>query len=341
MKKITLFLIGLILIGIPSYADTRASILLLHNGQGSSFEDDQLQDAVNQAVTGDTICLSEGSYEINEPLIIDKIISIIGTGQTTKLRGSINICIDGTPQVTGYMLNGMRISGDIIVQKELNGLKMKKIWIGGYFYSTADVKDVEIDKSYIKGFVPTQYVKSAVVTNCIIYYHGAYNSGQVCNSVGNDLLFVNCNIASVHCNSFQNIQDVTFLNSIIANYSAGASSVGVGNVSIGNNTFINCLCKTALTSQYGDVVEECYTESALATSTDSYNDMFPIFTVSKAEITAQFLQEKNYLGTDGSIVGAYGGSTPYTLEADGIHIKERMLKVDPLTRQLNVTLKVE
>lgn len=340
MKKITLFLIGLILIITPSYADTRASILLLHNGQGTSFEADQLQNAVNQAVTGDTICLSEGTYNISEPLIIDKIISIIGTGQTTKLRGSINISIDGTPQITGYLLNGMRLSGDVIVQKELNGLKIKKIWIGGYFYSNANIKNIEIDKSYIKGFVPTQYVKSAVVTNCIIYYLGAYNSKQVCNSVGNDLTFVNSNIASVSCNSFENIQDVTFLNSIISSYSAGGSSVGNG-IAVGNNTFVNCLCKTAPTSKYGDIVEKCYAESTLATSSDSSNDMFPIFTISRAEITTQFLQEKNYLGNDGTIVGAYGGSNPYTLEADGIRIKESVLKVDPVTRQLNVTLKVE
>lgn len=51
--------------------------------------------------------------------------------------------------------------------------------------------------------------------------------------------------------------------------------------------------------------------------------------------------QEGFLGTDGTIVGAYGGATPYTLQADGLSIKESVLRVDPDTRQLNVTLKVE
>ena len=58
MKKI-LFLFVLIIASVQTYADTRAQALLLHNGQGKSFDADQLQQAVNEAVAGDTICLSE------------------------------------------------------------------------------------------------------------------------------------------------------------------------------------------------------------------------------------------------------------------------------------------
>lgn len=340
MKRSLIFIIGLIIFATPSFADTRASILLLHNGEGKSFDADQLQTAVNEAVSGDTICLSEGTYDINEPLTIDKNVSIIGTGQTTKLRGSINIGIDEAPQPTNYMLDGIRISGDVIILKELNGLKIKKCWIGGYFYSSAALRNAEINWSYVKGFVPTEYLKSAVVTNSIIYYLGTYNSGQISNSTGNDLTFVGCNIATINCNSFQAINDVTFLNSIIASYSAGASSLGGGKVSIGNNTFINCLCKNALVTTYGDVVENCYTETTLTTSNSSANDMFPTFSISKVEITAQILQEKGYLGNDGTVVGAYGGNTPYSLSPEGISVKESVLRVDPETRKLNVTLKV-
>lgn len=342
MKKIIIMTLGLIMsICLQSIADTRASVLLLHNGQGTTFDADQLQIAINMAIAGDTIYLTEGTFGNNETLTIDKVITVIGTGQTTKLRGCIDISIDGEPTISNYMLSGMRITGDVIVRKKINGMKVKKCWIGGYFYATEDLKAVEIDKSYIKGFVPTQYVKSAVVTNCILYCLGTYNSGQESNSFGNDLSFINCNIASVSCNSFQNIQDVTFLNSLIVIYSAGASSVGVGNISIGNNTFINCLCKTTSTNKYGDIIDNCYTESNMTTSQDSSNDMFPTFNISKTEITTLFLQDKNYLGNNGTVVGAKGGVSPYTLETDGLHIKESVLKVDPVTRLLNVTIKVE
>lgn len=341
MKKTIIMTLGLIMsISLQSIADTRASVLLLHNGHGTTFDGDKIQIAINTAISGDTIYLSEGNFGNNETLTIDKVITVIGTGQTTKLRGSIDISIDGEPTLSNYMLSGMRITGDVIVKKKMNGIKVKKCWIGGYFYATSDLKAVEIDKSYIMGFVPTQHVKSAVVTNCILYCLGTYNSGQESNSFGNDLSFINCSIASVNCNSFQNIQDVTFLNSLIVTYSAGGSSVGVGNISIGNNTFKNCLCKTPSTNKYGDIIENCYTESNMTTSHNSSNDMFPTFCISKTEITAFFLQEKNYLGNNGTVVGAEGGVTPYTLETDGLHIKESVLKVDPETRKLNVTLKV-
>ena len=47
-----------------------------------------------------------------------------------------------------------------------------------------------------------------------------------------------------------------------------------------------------------------------------------------------------HLGTDGLIVGADGGVMPYSMKPDGLTIKESLLRVDPETRKLNVTLKV-
>lgn len=338
MKKIALFLIGLLFASVQTFADTRAQALLLHNGQGKSFEADQLQQAINEAVAGDTIYLSEGSYDISDTLTIDKIVSIIGTGQTTKLRGSINISIAESPQSNNCVLNGMRITGDVIVSKEMNGLNINKAWIGGYFYATAYLRNAELSNCYIMGFVPTEEIKSSICTNCIIYYLGTYNSNQKSNSRGNDLAFVNCNIAKVDINSFQYINDVTFVNSVLAEYRSMRSSIS-GNA-IGDNTFINCLMKTVPTSSFGDITEHCYAESGLSISQDSYNDMFPTFTISKTPISIEALIEKGYFGNDGTAVGVEGGSTPYTLQADGIRVKESILRVDPETRQLNVTLKV-
>lgn len=339
MKKIALFLIGLLFASIPSFADTRASILLLHNGQGKSFDATQLQAAVHEAVTGDAIYLSEGSYDMSDTLIIDKNVSIIGTGQTTKLRGNINISIGSPEQTDNYILNGMRITGDVIVRKELNGLKIKKTWIGGYFYATDSLKNSVFNNCYIKGFVPRKEIRSAICTNCIICYIGPYNSKQDVDSRGNDLAFINCGIANVSSNSYQYLNDMSFINSIIAVYNPGVSSIS-GN-SRGENTFINCLFKKIPTTTYGDITEHCYADSNLSVSTESNNDMFPTFKINNVAITVEALSEKEYLGNDGTVVGADGGTTPYTLQADGVRIKESVLKVDPVTRQLNVTLKVE
>ena len=77
MKKTILFLIGLVCVSVNSLADTRAQALLLHNGQGKSFDADLLQQAVNEAVAGDTIYLSEGTFNLNGTLIINKDVSLI------------------------------------------------------------------------------------------------------------------------------------------------------------------------------------------------------------------------------------------------------------------------
>jgi hypothetical protein len=107
MKKI-LFLFVLIIASVQTYADTRAQALLLHNGQGKSFDADQLQQAVNEAVAGDTICLSEGTFMVgnadSDTLIIEKGVSVIGAGEMTILAGNINIAIDGEPSFSNFFI---------------------------------------------------------------------------------------------------------------------------------------------------------------------------------------------------------------------------------------------
>ena len=78
MKKILLFLLGLTIASVQTYADTRAQALLLHNGQGKSFDADQLQQAINEAVAGDTICLSEGAFMVS------------GDSQNTNVKFTFN-----------------------------------------------------------------------------------------------------------------------------------------------------------------------------------------------------------------------------------------------------------
>ena len=332
MKKIFIFLLGLFFVSVQTFADTRAQALLLHNGQGKSFDADQLQQAINEAVSGDTICLSEGTFDTNSALTIDKAIAIVGTGQTTKVRGDINIAIDGAPKVTIYMLDAMRITGDVIVTKEQHGLKIRKCWIGGYLYSTETLTDLQVDRCYVLSFVPLPSVKSALFMNSIFFYIGEYNSKKVCNSTGNELTFYNCNIGQLNCVQGK-LQDMTFVNSILANY---YSYIGKG-----NNTLINCLSKYELTTYYGDNIVNCYINSLLGTKNDdSYNNFFPTFNINSEVLTEELLTKNNYIGNDGTVVGVMGGTNPYTLTPDGISIKESVLRVDPETRKLNVTLKV-
>ncbi len=327
MKKITLLLIGLILMSTPSYADTRASILLLHNGQGKSFDAEQLQQAVNEAVSGDTICLSMGTFFLENTLIIDKPLCIIGTGNESRIRGSISIAIDNEPKLTSYFLENVRLSKDLTIDKKLDGLKIKKCWIGQYFYTSASTYNIEIDRCYINGLIPTATMESALLTNSIIYNLGARLTGLQVWSSEKNFQFVNCNIGKLP-NPNDKVEDFTFTNCIIN---------AVGGCKVSNSTFVNTLSNNDFSDKDLTTVN-CYVDKMVCNPTN--DDNFPSFTINRQDVTSVSI-EKGYLGTDGTVVGAYGGSTPYTLEADGIHIKESVLKVDPVTRQLNVTLKVE
>lgn len=340
MKKNALLLIWLILISTPSYADTRASILLLHNGQGTSFEADQLQDAVYQAVIGDTICLSEGTYQApQDTLVINKPISIIGTGaDNCKIVGNVKVAIDGEIKLVPRLLDAINVTEKVIVSKTIKGVKLRKCWVGNFFWVNEDIEayDIEIDRCYLCRFVLKSSIKSALLTNSVLGWQG-YNV-----DVKKDKLFVEgCNITFFNCNIYTfdiycNVA-ATYENCIIY-----ACNMSLANV-IKNNTFINTLfsksASGALTRENevkeNNTVQNCYWDNFSA-SVNTNKDDYPTF-----KITSEALQERGLLGTDGTIVGADGGSTPYTLEADGIHIKESVLKVDPVTRQLNVTLKVE
>lgn len=336
MKKI-LFLFVLIIASVQTFADTRAQVLLLHNGQGKSYDADQLQQAVNEAVAGDTICLSAGTFMVgnadSETLILDKAVSLIGAGEMTILAGNINIAIDGEPSFSKFFIDGIKLVQSIFISKKMHGLRISKCFMLA-IYATDDITGLQMDRCFATTFLPNSCMKSAVVTNCIFsWITTAFNLKF--NSKGCDLSFNNCNIGQVSeraNNDMGEVHDATFTNCIIQGIYRNKSPNDVS-----NNIYVNCLIANKIPS--GNVEKDCYVQSFnLDRNSTNYN--FPTFTSADGEITNKWLETNNYLGTDGTAVGAYGGETPYSLTPDGISIKESVLRVDPETRKLNVTLKV-
>lgn len=341
MKKTILFLLGLFFVSVQTFADTRATALLLHNGQGKSFDADQLQQAVNEAVAGDTIYLSEGTFQPGtmDTLFIDKAVSLIGAGgDVTKVIRYILISIDGNPQLDNFQISGIH-TNSILVSKQMRGLSISKCFLDGYFTATDSVLGVKIDRCYMHSLIPTKYVRSVSAYNsCFNRIGGIVKNPYYFNSSGCDLMFMNCLIYDIDANYIDDssnrggrVNDATFMNCIIGNISNWNSSQEY-------NTYINCLIRTSPKS--GNVVTNCYVDNKLQINTDGGNSDFPSCKLNNQELTNAMLIENGYIGTDGYVVGAYGGSTPYSLKPDGISVKESVLRVDPETRKLNVTLKV-
>ena len=341
-------MLGLIFTSMQTFADTRAQALLLHNGQGTSFDADQLQEAVNAAVAGDTIYLSEGTFTLaHDSLAIDKEISIVGAGvEVCKIGGVVTISIDGKPTLKQTLLESVKITRNVEVQKEVRGISLRKCWVGGWFSPVTGVTDIKIDRCYLQQLTLEHEGKMSItLNNCIIFTIGTVRNLGNNFSEGNDVNFINCSISNLR-HTFT--RAATYQNCIIG----GSDVSGVGNIY--NNTFINTLLNTvsdtynprlngsgiyiytnvASATNTGNVKTNCY-ESAFTMSYDGLLNNFPIF-----KITAETLRENRFLGTDGTVVGAYGGATPYSQQSEGIAIKESILRVDPETKQLNVTLKV-
>jgi hypothetical protein len=350
MKKTILFLIGLVCVSVNSLADTRATALLLHNGEGRSFDADQLQQAINEAASGDTICLSEGTFMAGEKgqLVIDKDVCIIGAGANrTTIGGDVSIAIEGNPTLVRNMLEAVKITKTLQITKDVAGVSLRKCWIGSWFSAEGCLaKDVKIDRCFLNQFGTgiSATITSATVCNSVIFILGKRNSISNRFAVGYDINFYNCTIATISQNC---IWAATFVNCILAGNYGFANYTGI----IKDNTFINTLLNNSSSSSSldntyiyfntlqstssGNVKDNCYEAEFNCTFETDLNN-YPTLS-----ITSEELKAKGFLGTDGTIVGAYGGSTPYSLEPDGIRIKESVLKVDPATRQLNVTLKVE
>ena len=336
MKKKMVFALTclFVMVTIQTKADTRAAILLLHNGTGTNYDVAQLPQAVSDAAEGDTLYLSAGLYQLTDTLVIDKPITMIGQGQNTIIGGVINIAIEGNPTLMAYMLDAMRFLNDVIVTKSLSGLKIRKINISaGGIKFTEYVESVLIDRCYIANFYSTEYLRSASIINSKI----ENERGQNANTTECDIVYKNCIIKESWNNGSYDPQNVaTYINCIMC-YAEYCYVVSQGKEYyttswIYNCSFINSLIWShdALRGDYHSE-ENCYYQDGIA-GWENENG---------CALTKEELLAAGYLGTDGTVVGIEGGSTPYTLTPNSINVENGQLNVDAANKVLNVTLKVK
>lgn len=326
-KKIVLF-VCLILASLNLMAATRATILLLHNGNATSFDNNQLSDAMAAATHGDTIYLSEGAFYV-DTLIVDKAITLMGAGKKTTIHGNVRIAIDGEPTLKNRVFDAVKITGEVKVTKVVKGLSFRKCWIG-YQFIVSSATEAYMDRCYLHYFSPTDELKKASVVNSVINtigfpsLHGDFK--------GNDLTFVNCSISGFTASgAYCNISDAAFFNCIIFH----VTNVTPSRVS---NTYVNTLISSGDPSSY-DTFEKYY-KAELTEKLTTDESRYPTFFYENKEITADALVADGFVGNDGTAVGHIGGSTPFNLTPSGINVTESLLQIDSEKKQLNVTLKI-
>ena len=314
MKKYLFMAVCLIMMSMTASAITINKAMLDHNGQVTLFDGDKLQDAVNAAVDGDIIYLTLGTFK---PFNVTKKITIRGTGATSVIDGDVNISIPGSAKLTSPVLEALAVSGTVNIGAQVDDMIIRKCKIANFTIG-AQVDGAVLDRCYItKALALSSYIKGMTVVNSIVY--GLYaNSGATSNTT-----FVNSNLYLSNCYNFSG----TIINSIVRHISDGSTL----NSTVLLNTLIMTYCyynDNSYSSSYilsigtSSVRQGCYTITYINdTSTSS-------------------LQSKGYLGTDGTVVGIYGGDTPYTLEPSVPKVTSSDLRLDMEQKKLNVTLTV-
>ena len=309
MKKILLSVVCLVMVGMQSVKAQVGIVALHHEGHVTVFGEDKIASAIEAAVAGDTIYMSEGHFLGD--VTINKAIHLVGSGQGTTINGDVNIDIENNPTVTGYMLAALNINGDVKPKKSIDGLRISQCKFKS-FYSENEItlKNFFMDRSYVTSDFLTISLDGGTVNNCKI---GCIQDiAPIARSY-----FYHCNYGYYSTNSGTPI-GIMAINCII-NESDGQSC----------NVYQNCLFRY-LNSGYPVNGENCW---GWDNSNIFDNELNAVF-------SDQELQANGYIGTDNTVVGITGGDAPYTLKLITPRVLEHNIVVDKENKKLNVTLTV-
>ena len=300
MKKILLSVVCLVVLGIQSVQAQVAIAALHHNDSVKIYSSNAIQSAVDDAVAGDTIYLSEGIFA---GFTVRKPIAIIGAGQTTIISTWISLGDYHTTIESGLLLSGLNIIQSVSFYGVINGARIMQCKINDTCAfdagSTISFDNIEISMSQIGTLSPTTTVKGlSVVASKIAYISsGGADEGSV--------TILNCNIARDESNK------INFVNCIIPN--------------LGSSVYTNCLY---INSSSGSVIHDCYQNDF--TLDDDLN----------CSLTDEQLKAAGYLGPNGTWVGITGGEVKFSLVTPVAQVVDHSLEVDQVERKLKVTLKL-
>ena len=326
MKKQLIIMACMLMASIAAFAGTKAKILLQHEGGVKVYDSNQMTLALTDAVKGDTLFLSEGTFAGFD---LTKEVMIRGCGRTTIITGAVKIAVAGNPTFSAPLLDALKIDNSFTVSQPCNKLHIRKCWITGNISFTAKSEDVLIDRcsnsnSNRNIFSMSSNIVSMTVMNSVIAY---LNSSGVTGSV---VTFINCNILS----RYSEIANQTFVNCIFGD--GGYYNYGSYAYSLSNCILLNCLYNTYSTdpnyfinSHVGNSqLQNCY-------GVDNGD-------VSLTKLSADELLSSKYLGNDGTIVGIYGGNTPFVADfiPSAPKVTDSSVKLDLENKKLNVSLKV-
>ena len=311
MKKILLSMVCLVMVGMQSAKAQVAIAALHHAGKAIVYEGDKVENAIESAVDGDTIYLSEG--ELTADIAITKRINFIGSGQGTVIRGNFQIMIPNTTSLDGFTIENMYISQSIQVNSSINGLIVKKVHCNSFYgnqsveISNSFFEDCWLDKISLNTFNHVTIANSKI---------GMINSGA---SDAAMVSFMHCNILNSYVPRL-----ASFYNSIVRMDTYMESDNGTE-----YGTYLENCIFIKHNHDYGKpYLKNCWVIA------DVLDDNV------ECTLSDEELSNSGYIGTDNTVVGITGGEAPYTLNLATPKVLQHNIVVDKQTKKLNVTLTV-
>ena len=331
MKKKNLFLlVALAFVCIQAKADIAPTVMLSHNGVRTMFMWDEVQKAVDAAVDGDTIYLSNGSFA---PFNVTKRIMVRGTGDETIIEGNCTVYIGGQTPLSMPVLDALTFTGDVSVTSAYKQFTIRKCQMNNLNFTESDFRDVKLDRCDILGTLHlTQKVKEFNCFNTKIRTLQPYDY-----KVGN-AYFDHCNIREINDTIV-----ATFDNCVLRYCKAKVKNNDYGTC-IGGCILNYCIFPVVSTtavslSDYSyciDMGSECYYSNPfLFNPSVTFNNCYQV--KNDANKVVDF-QSSSYLGSDGTMVGCYGGQHPFRRTPELPRVTKSAVQVDAANKKLNVTL---
>lgn len=288
MKKLFFTMVAMMMAAM-SYGQNTLVATLTHGEDITMYYGNYaLNDALRAAASGDIINLSGGTFDIQS---IEKAITLRGTGidnanPTIISWGSASLTIN-VPQNDSccFSMEGIQCESGISLQNlPANSffLKCKLTSIDSRDPYPSNKNTMFIDCKFTGGYT---YRGSSTVQffNCYLSQHGGESTKMAS--------FINCILTGDGGGMFHNCVFFNGLNSL-SKYSIATNCVAINRPTYFNNGQINPNCKYSTF------------ENTFKTFTGTYSDeeTFELTDEAKAQ----------FLGTDGTEVGLYGGMMPYT-----------------------------
>lgn len=283
----------------------RPKVVVSNNGDLKFYKYDDVQKAINEASPNDTVFLPEGVFP---SITVDKGIVLLGSGQSTVINGDLLLAPPDT--LLNAVIDGMKINGKLYNNKPVRGLWVRMCSIEYLFENDISLIDVLIERCNIYKLYAQDRIKNAHFINCEIARLQNHASSYSFNN------YINCYIHGYTYSSGTSIRYYgTYVNCIV-NLSSDSQRF-----------FTNCLYNQSSSPSGSDAVVNSWNISGDDWNSNNLNN-------------PEWLEEHGYIGTDGTVIGPYGGSFPYTLEPSLPTVKEHKVRVDHDTQQLIIDLKL-